>query len=114
MHKNKRKQKKVQEKSRWKQIIEWGIVIVIGSVLGVIIANWLNAQPFLQPQYAKPSELSFQNGIPLLIGYCMGLAILIICGYFLAKRLDNAVSENTSKPHQHEPLVQNDRQTGIR
>jgi H+/gluconate symporter-like permease len=106
MHKNKHRKEK--KKNKWLSIIEWGIVIAVGSVLGIMVSNWLNTLSFMQPHYAKPSELSFQNGLPILIGYCIGLVVTIIAGYILMKRMDdNGLQESASKPYQHKPLAQN-------
>jgi hypothetical protein len=87
MHKNKRRL--VKDNSKRRQIIEWAVIIVFGLVIGAIGANWLNTLPVFQPHYASPGEMSLQNSMPLLVGYCLGLVAMIISGYLFMRRIDS-------------------------
>jgi polyferredoxin len=110
MHKNKRK--KSQEKkvhTKWTEILKWVFIIVIGLFVGKLGADWFNAQAFAQPHYVKPGEANLASGMPVLIGYCLSLVLMIYGGYLYARRIDCDSSENTSKPHQHKPLASDSR-----
>ena len=113
MHKNKRKKQQAKEKAIWKQVLEWGIIIAIGLIIGIVGANWLNQQSFMQPQYARPSDLSFQSGIPMLTAYCLCLVSLMVLGFFFARRIDSGLSKDTQVAHKYVKMAQDSRKTRL-
>jgi polyferredoxin len=88
LHKNK-KRKVIEERAEWKKqiILSLGIAI-IGTVGILMVQNWAKGLPMMQPHYARPGELSMENGIWVLIVYGILLIASVVGGYFVQKRIE--------------------------
>jgi uncharacterized membrane protein len=88
LHKNKRK-KIAEEKVQWKKEIFLSLgIIAVGITAAKFVVDWGKTLPFMQPHYARPGELSFSNGIWILVVYCIFLVAMIVGGYFVQKRIE--------------------------
>jgi hypothetical protein len=88
LHKNKKRLAK-EEKGQWKKQIFLSLgIIVFGTLAILMVGAWVRSLPIMQAHYAKPGELSFSNGIWILIVYGVLLIASIIGGYFVQKRIE--------------------------
>jgi hypothetical protein len=90
VHKNK-KRKMIEEKIAWKKQIALSVCVVIaGIVAAKFVVDWLKTTPIMQPHYAKPGEVNLDNGLPILITYCICLACMIVGGFILERRIEQS------------------------
>jgi nitrate reductase NapE component len=88
LHKNK-KRKVIEEKAEWRKQIFLSLgIIVFGTIAILLVGAWVKSLPIMQAHYAKPGELSMDNGIWVLIVYGILLISSVIGGYFVQKRIE--------------------------
>jgi len=79
----------LEEKKEWRKQIILSVCILIFGTLAILLAQgWLRNLPMVQAQYAKPGELSMDNGIWVLIVYGFLLIASVVGGYFVQKRIE--------------------------
>jgi len=91
MHKNKRKKQQAKQVSTRIQIVYGLCEVVIGLVIAFIVGNWLKTIPFMQfmqSHVARPGELDFNNGLWVLILYCIILVALMFSGFLFMHRME--------------------------
>lgn len=88
MHKNK-KRKAIEERAQWKKQIFLSLgIVAVGIFAAKLAVDWLKTTPIMQPQYARPGEISLENGMPILIVYCVFLICMTVGGFLLERKME--------------------------